>query len=57
MYRRVPPACDDAPGRAAYALWKDAAAAEAGGDAMEAMRLYRRAARTCAAFADLMGIA
>jgi hypothetical protein len=57
MYTRVPPACDDASGRAAYELWQDAAAAEAAGDAMAAMQLYRRCARTCATFAELMGIA
>jgi hypothetical protein len=57
MYRRVPPACDDAAGRAAYALWRDAAAAEADGDAPAAAVLYRRAARACATFADLMGLA
>jgi hypothetical protein len=57
MYRREPPACDDAAGRAAYALWREANAAEADGDAMRAMQLFRKSARTCAVFADLMGLA
>jgi hypothetical protein len=57
MYRREPPACDDDAGRAAYALWREANAAEADGDAMRAMQLFRKSARTCAVFADLMGLA
>lgn len=57
MYRRVPPVCDDAAGRAAYAAFLEAGAAEAAGEAMAAMRLYRRAARASGEFAELMGLA
>jgi len=56
MYRRVPPVCEDAAGRAAYAAFLEAGAAEAGGEAMAAMQLYRRAARLSLPFAELMGL-
>ena len=57
MYVRTPAACDDDAGRAAYALWRQANEAEAGGEAMRAMGLFRRSAKTCPAFAQLMGLA
>lgn len=57
MYSREPPVCDDAAGREAYALWRDAGAAEAAGDAAGAVALYRRAKRASSAFAELMGLA
>jgi hypothetical protein len=56
MYRRDPPVCADVAGETAYALWLQAAAAEAGGDAMGAMRLYRLSGRASPAFAALMGL-
>jgi len=57
MYRRTPAACDDEAGRAAYALWREACAQEAGGEAMRAMGLFRRARGVSPAFAELMGLA
>ncbi len=48
--------CDDAAGREAYALWRDAGAAEAAGDAAGAVALYRRVKRVSPAFAELMGL-
>jgi len=57
MYERRPPLCDDDAGRAAYALWRDAGAAEAAGDVAGAVQLYRRCARASPAFASLMGLA
>ena len=57
MYRRTPPVCDDGAGREAYALYLRAGAAEAAGEAMAAMQLYRRSAKACPRFAQLMGLA
>lgn len=55
MYARRPAACDDAAGRKAYGLWRDAQAAEAAGDAAAAVGLYRRAARACPTLAAASG--
>lgn len=56
MYRREPPLFDDDVGARAYALHRDAMAAEADGDAMRAMRLFRHCARLCPQYAELVGI-
>lgn len=56
MFQRVPPLCDDAAGREAYRLWGLANEAEAAGDAMGAMRLFRESGRACPEFAQLMGL-
>ena len=56
MYRRDPPAFDDDVGREAYRLHREAQTAEAGGDHMAAMRLYRHCRRLCPAYADFVGL-
>ena len=56
MFRREPARFEDAMGREAYALHRDAQAAEGRGDHMEAMRLYRHCRRLCPAYADFVGI-
>jgi leukotriene-A4 hydrolase len=56
MFRREPARFEDATGREAYALHRDAQAAEGRGDHMEAMRLYRHCRRLCPAYADFVGI-
>jgi len=56
MYERDPPAFADEVGLRAYALHRDAVRAEADGDAMEAMRLFRYCRRLCPAYADFVGI-
>jgi leukotriene-A4 hydrolase len=56
MFERTPAACDDDAGRAAYALWREANSAEEKGEAMQAMALFRKSARTSPALADLMGL-
>ena len=56
MFRRVPPLCDDGAGREAYRLWGEANEAEAAGEAMRAMGLFRQSARASPEFASLMGL-
>jgi leukotriene-A4 hydrolase len=56
MYRREPPLFDDAVGLEAYRLHQDAMRAEASGDAMSAMRLFRHCRRLCPDYANLVGI-
>ena len=56
MYERDPPAFADEVGLRAYALHRDAVRAEADGDAMEAMRLFRHCRRLCPEYADFVGI-
>ena len=57
MYRRVEPVFEDCVGREAYELHRAAQKAEADGEHMEAMRLYRHCSRLCPAYAAFVGIA
>jgi leukotriene-A4 hydrolase len=57
MYRRSPPVFEDALGEKAFELHRDAQTAEAAGDHMGAMRLYRHCRRLCPAYADFVGLA
>lgn len=56
MYRRTPAVFDSEVGVQAYGLHVQAQAAEAEGDHMEAMRLYRHCRRLCPDYADFVGM-
>jgi leukotriene-A4 hydrolase len=56
MYRREPPVFADEVGRKAYQLHREAQTAEAAGDHMAAMRLYRHCRRLCPEYADFVGL-
>jgi len=56
MYAREPPAFADDVGLEAYALHQRAIDAEAAGNTMEAMRLFRHCRRLCPEYADAVGI-
>jgi hypothetical protein len=47
---------DDETGRSAFGLHRDAQTAEASGEHMAAMRLYRNCRRLCPAYADFVGL-
>jgi|TARA_B110000977_G_scaffold71485_2_gene96995 hypothetical protein len=56
MYERTPAAFDDETGRSAFGLHRDAQTAEASGEHMAAVRLYRNCRRLCPAYADFVGL-
>ena len=53
---REPPVFADEVGEKAYRLHQDAQTAEAAGDHMAAMRLYRHCRRSCPEYADFVGL-
>jgi leukotriene-A4 hydrolase len=56
MYRREPPVFADEVGEKAYRLHQNAQTAEAAGDHMAAMRLYRHCRRLSPEYADFVGL-